>query len=116
MGTLLATVPLAAIAAVALLLLRGTPRRRQIGLVLFTVVWTGIVFAAGHELGRIPPEYRANIAIQKLVRDTDRFLAAGQVERVRDAYREAQQSLTQAGGTTDDAVRLIGDRLQPPSP
>ena len=115
MGLLLLILPIIAIVA-AVLLLRGVPRRRQIGLALTIGVWTCVVFVVGHEVGRIPPQYRANIAIQKLIRDTDRVLAAGEVEQVEAAYREAQHSLMQAGGTTDDAARLIAERLEPPSP
>jgi len=114
-GLLLLILPIIAIVA-AVLLLRGVPRRRRIGLGLTIGAWTCVVFVAGHEVGRIPPQYRANITIQKLIRDTDRVLAAGDVEQVEDAYRDAQQSLVQEGGTADGAARLIAERLQPPSP
>lgn len=114
MTALLLLIPTVVIVA-ALVLLRDMPRRRQIGLVIFAIIWSCITCGiVGYELGRISSHYREAIAMKKLLRDTDRALEAGQVQEVKTAYGDANR-LMQTGGTTDGVVRLIGERLQPTS-
>jgi hypothetical protein len=111
---LLLLIPIVAVIAV-LLMLRDMPRRRQISFIIFALAWSCIVcVVVGYELGRISSQYREAIAIRNLIRDTDRALAADEVQQVKDAFSEANR-MVRDDGDLDGAARLIGEQLQPAS-
>jgi hypothetical protein len=95
-----------------IMLIRGLPRRRQLWLSVFAIAWTAIVIGIGYSVGGIAPEYRGNISIQRLLRDANRSLEAGDCEQARAAFSEANR-FVERGGKVHDAVTMIGDRLRP---
>jgi len=113
MPTLLLILPVIGI-VIGIMLLRGLPRRRQVWLALFAIVWTTIAIGIAYEVGRIPPMYKGNIAIGQLLRDTNRALEAGDYENTRAAFREAKSFLESHRGDLYDAVTMISKRLRPP--
>lgn len=96
---------------VGALMLRGMPRRKQLALTLLAVVWTAIAIGAAYLVGGIAPEYRGNIAIQRLLRETNHALQSGDCERARAAFSEATR-VVEGGGKLHDAVTTIGERLR----
>ena len=110
MGALLFILPVIAI-FLAIKLLRGLPRRRQVWLACFAIACTAITFSMGYQLGGIAPEYRGNIAINRLIRDSNRAFDVGDCEQVRTAFSEANR-FTEGGGSLHDAVTMISERLR----
>jgi len=92
-------------------LLRGFPRRKQVILAIFAVAWTAIVLAIGNSMGGIAPQYRGNIALLRLLRDTTRALEAGECEQARAAYIEANR-FVEAGGSVHEGAAMVGNRLR----
>ncbi len=101
---------------ILIMLLRGLPRRRQVWLALFAIVWTTIAIGMGFEVGRIDGMYRGNNAIWLLLRETNRAMEAGDCENTRAAFREAN-SIMESGSRDSlyDAAMMISKRLRPPT-
>ncbi len=110
MGAIIVILAAAGI-GVGALMLRGIPRRKQLALTLLAVVWTAIAIGAANLVGGIAPEYRGNIAIQRLLRETNHALQSGDCERARAAFSEANR-VVEGGGKLHDAVTTIGERLR----
>ena len=110
MGALLFILPAIAI-VFAIKLLHGLPRRRQVWLACFVIACTAIALGIGYQFGGIAPEYRGNIAINRLIRDSNRAFEVGDCEQVRTAFREANR-FTEGGGSLHDAVTMISERLR----
>jgi len=110
MGALLFILPVIAI-FLGIKLLRGLPRRRQVWLACFAIACTVIAFGIGYLSGGIAPEYRGNIAIYRLIRDSNRAFEVGDSEQVRTAFSEANR-FTEGGGSVHDAVTMISERLR----
>lgn len=111
MGAVLIILPVIG-GILGIMLLRGLPRRRQVWLSLFAIAWTAIVIGIGYSVGGIAPEYRGNIAIQRLLREANGSLEAGDCEQARAAFSEANR-FVEHGGKVHDAVTMIADRLRP---
>lgn len=91
-------------------LLRGLPRRRQIGLAIFAAIWTGIVVVIGYSIGEIAPQYRGNIALQRLLRDAAGALEVGNCDQARAAFLEANR-FVESGGSVHEAATMVSERL-----
>lgn len=111
MGVILFILPAVGI-GVGIRLLRGIPRRKQLWLAFFLLVWTAVTIGIGFLLGEVAPTYRGDIAIQRLLRDTNQSLQNGDCEKARAAFSEVHE-FVEGGGLLRDAVNMIAERLRP---
>jgi len=96
---------------VGALLLRNVSGQRKVVIALLAAVWTGVVFVLGFTIGEIKPTYRGNIAIQTILRETNKALEDGQCDRAKMAFSDAQRFLDN-GGSFHDAARQVGEKLR----
>ena len=97
--------------AVGAVMLRGLPRRKQVGFAFLATGWTAIVSVIGYSIGGIGPQYRGDIALLQLLRETAGALDVGECERTRAAFAEADR-LISAGGSVHEGAALVRTRLR----